>query len=973
MLTPNQSGNKILPITILGALIACQIANGDPLHPSVTAQKLQHFGDMPISFEPNRGQASSDAYFVSRAINCSLSLLRTGARLDVFGPDHKSVKSMNLEFVNTNTGSSTQGMDELTFKSHYFIGNDRDKWLKDVPNFAKVRYSQVWKGVDVIFYGNENRLEYDLVVAPGANPKNAAVAFPGASLLLQANGDLVVHASQGDFLQNKPIVYQMAGSRREQIPGRYMVAGQRVSFEIGKYDHSRELIIDPVISYSLGRIGGFPPSLTGTGAAVDASNTTVIAGTTPPVSVGPGLPFQSTGWIARLDAVGNLRAKVSFAASGGPVTVTGLASDSNGSAYVTGTAGGTGFPAQNGYQVAYGGNTDAFLVRIDFTPNGATDNATFVYGTYLGGNGTDSGNAVAVLNSGHVFVAGVTTSSNFPKTAGVTYQGGMDAFVTEFNTNGSGGGSLVYSWEGGGSGDDSAQGIATDSAGNAYVGGTTSSQNFQPVSATGYNTSKINANSDGFLLKLNSAAAVSYFTYFPFGPVSAVAADASANAYVTGQTNGSIPTNSVNQGFQLSGGANHAFVARFNTTTSGVSSLVYASYLAGAATDAGSGIATDGFGLAYVVGTTSSPNFPAVAALQPIYGGGATDPFLSLFDTGRSGTASVLFSSFLGGSGADSAGAVGLTPNHNPVIVGTTSSPNIGNPPDGNSDQRAFSTTVVFEAPPFGHIDTPANNVTGRAGAIGFTGWALSRITIGEVALCREALPGEPAINGLVFLGDAVLVPGARPDIAAAFPGYPHNDWGWGAQVLTNELPGTNGQPLGNGTYKLHAIAADPEGVSSLVHNSRDCACTQRFCTDLGTTTISVDNAHSILPFGTIDTPTEGQIISGKDFVNFGWVMTPQPNIIPQDGSTITVYIDNQAVGHPTYNLSRCDLGSLFPGLKNSGSADCMQNGFPPGPVGFFHIDTTKLSNGIHNIAWGVTDSAGNGQGIGSRAFFVQN
>jgi hypothetical protein len=272
----------------------------------------------------------------------------------------------------------------------------------------------------------------------------------------------------------------------------------------------------------------------------------------------------------------------------------------------------------------------------------------------------------------------------------------------------------------------------------------------------------------------------------------------------------------------------------------------------------------------------------------------------------------------------------------------------------------AFDITNIL-APPFGVIDTPINGSTGQAGAINFTGWALSGVTIANVALCRELLPGEPNTNGLLYLGNGVLVPNARPDVAIAHPGFPHNDWGWGAQIQTNTLPGTNGLPLGNGTYKLHAIAADAQAPPA-THDSRDCACTQSFCTDLGTTTITADNAHSILPFGTIDTPGQGQIISGTDFVNFGWVLTPQPNIIPFDASTITVYIDNLPVGHPVYNNFRPDIASIFPGLRNSS-----------GGVGYFHIDSTKLSNGIHSIAWGVTDSANNAQGMGSRYFFVQN
>jgi Beta-propeller repeat len=964
MLTPTRSGNRILHGALLGALISCQIASSDPLAPSAGAQKLLQFGDLPISFEPNRGQAAPDVRFVARGMEYSLSLLRTGARLDVSGRGQKSVKSLNLEFVNANTVLNTQGMDELRFKSHYFIGSDQDKWLKNLPNFARVRYSQVWNGVDVVFYGNENRLEYDLIVAPGANPKNVAVTFPGASLLLNKNGDLVVHSAQGDFVQNKPSVYQTIDNRRQQIAGRYAIAGRRVSFEIGKYDHSRELIIDPAIGYSLGRIGGFPPSMTGTGVGVDGSNNTIIGGVTPPVPVAQGLPVQPTGWIAKVDPVGNMLVKVSFAATDGPVSLNGLAADAAGNAYATGSvtnnAGSQGFPTTNGYQTTSRGGGDAYLIRFNLSGS----SGVLSYSTYLGGSSADVGNAVAVDNSGHAYVAGSTSSSNFPMTAGIPYGGNGDAFVAEFNTNAVGLGSLVYSWDGGGPGADSANGIALDTGGSAYVGGTTSSQNFQPASATGYSTSKSNALVDGFLLKLTPTAAVSYFTYFQSGLVAAVAADSGGNAYVTGQTNGQLFLSSVNQGYQLSGGVGHAFVARFNTNVGGVNSLIYGSYLGGAATDVGTGIATDGTGQAFVVGGTNSSNFPVVGALQPNFGGGTVDAFLSTFNTNASGPASLTYSSYLGGSGSDVAGGVALTPNKNPVIVGTTSSPNIGNPPDGGSDPRAFATKVVFEAPPFGLIDTPLAGATGQAGPINFTGWALSHITVSTVTLCRETIGGEPGVNGLVYLGNAVLVPGVRPDVAAAYPGFPNNNWGWGAQILTNELPGTGGQAIGNGTYNLHAIAADPEGRSS-APDSRDCSCTQRFCVDLGTRTISVNNAASIVPFGTIDTPQQGQTISGSSFINFGWVVTPQPNIVPIDGSTIVVHIDGQVVGHPTYNQFRSDIATLFPGLRNTTS--------PNGAVGFFVIDTTKLSNGIHNIDWVATDSAGHSGGIGSRNFFVSN
>ncbi len=239
------------------------------------------------------------------------------------------------------------------------------------------------------------------------------------------------------------------------------------------------------------------------------------------------------------------------------------------------------------------------------------------------------------------------------------------------------------------------------------------------------------------------------------------------------------------------------------------------------------------------------------------------------------------------------------------------------------------------------------NNTSGIAGAIGVTGWALSKAGVQTVAVWREPVTGEaPTGNGLVFILNATIVPGSRPDVAQAYSGYACNDCGWGAQILTNLLPASNGVALGTGTYKLHVLVTTNSAQTI----------------EIGTVTLGVNNAASALPFGTIDTPGQGGTASGTKFVNFGWVLTPLPNTIPVDGSTITVYIDKMAAGHPVYGNHRADIAAAFPGLNNS-----------QGAVGYFFIDTTKLSNGLHTISWVATDSAGNAQGLGSRFFNVQN
>ncbi|HEY6390479.1 MAG TPA: hypothetical protein VIX89_04325 [Bryobacteraceae bacterium] len=268
-----------------------------------------------------------------------------------------------------------------------------------------------------------------------------------------------------------------------------------------------------------------------------------------------------------------------------------------------------------------------------------------------------------------------------------------------------------------------------------------------------------------------------------------------------------------------------------------------------------------------------------------------------------------------------------------------------------NSPQNVLVNVNVLNpssvTAPFGSFDTPTNNITGIAGAIPITGWALDQIEVTNVDILREPIVGEPA-GTLVFIGTAVFVADARPDVQGLYPTLPFNyRAGWGYQMLTNFLPNASGSGApGNGTYKIHAIAHDKSGLA----------------TDLGTKTIGVDNAHASKPFGTLDTPTQGGTISGSDYVNFGWALTQQPFMIPTDGSTITVVIDGVTVGHPTYNQYRSDIANLFPGYANS-----------MGAVGFFHINTTTLANGVHTISWNVFDNGGRGDGIGSRYFNVFN
>jgi len=291
-------------------------------------------------------------------------------------------------------------------------------------------------------------------------------------------------------------------------------------------------------------------------------------------------------------------------------------------------------------------------------------------------------------------------------------------------------------------------------------------------------------------------------------------------------------------------------------------------------------------------------------------------------------------------SGTDS-GTLTLSINTTGLMAGTyTGTITITDSNATNSPQTVSVNFSVYsqgsDSPPFGSFDTPLNN-SAVTSSIPVTGWVLDDTGVNSVKIYREGDGGTP-----VYIGDAVFVDGARPDVEAAYPAYPNNTKaGWGYMLLTNFLPNK-----GNGTFTIYAVATDTGGRT----------------TNLGSSTIICDNAHAVKPFGAIDTPTQGGTVSGSSYVNWGWVLTPQPNSINTNGSKINVYVDGMNMGHPTYNLYRSDIATFFPGYANSNGA-----------VGYYYLNTTAFDNGVHTIGWIAEDSGGNADGIGSRFFSINN
>src|SRR5216683_1132112 len=647
---------------------------------------LEGYGRLPLIFEANQGQTNPQAQFLSRGSGFTLFLTSTEAVLvlrhgtgsrgtesrqsSLPGSSASHAKSrtrnaklvkknpeiegvLRMQLVRANPAARSWGLDDLPGKSNYFLGNDPQNWRTNVPTYAKVRYQGVYRGVDLVYYGNQQQLEYDFIVAPSADPRTIRLAIAGAKKLeLGPSGDLVLSTAAGEVRLHKPIVYQQAGGIREEIAGRYVLRGKcQIGFEVATYDASKPLIIDPVLSYST-YLGGSAGD-SGNAIAVDASGNAYVTGETSSTNFPTKNPSQSASgggadvFVAKLDPTGSTLVYSTYLGGSGGESGNGIAVDASGDAYITGFTNSANFPTKNPLQAALGGAGDAFVAKLD--PTGSA----LVYSTFLGGTMDDFGNGIAVDASGNAYVTGETSSTNFPtKNPLQPASGGVrDAFVAKLNAAGS---ALVYSTYVGGSGEDSGNGIAVDSAGNTYVTGLTRSTNFptaSPFQASCQSCS--NGQGNAFVAKLSAAgSALIYSTYLggsgngtdgDFG--NGIAVDASNNAYVTGFTSSpNCPLASPIQAtllpqtctFDYYGYtytipcSNTAFVTKLNPSGS---ALLYSTYLgaSGGDLESGRGIAVDTASSTYVTGTANSKFLLTPGTFQASPGGNG-DAFVAKID-----------------------------------------------------------------------------------------------------------------------------------------------------------------------------------------------------------------------------------------------------------------------------------------------------------------------------------------------------
>ena len=702
-------------------------------------------------FEANLGQTDPRVKFLSRGHGYSLFLtadeavLRlqptaTSRQLSVVRTQNSSSSVIRMRLDGSNSAARVSGAELLPGKSNYFIGNNPSKWHRNIPQFARVNYESVYPGVDLTYYGNQGQLEYDFRVAPGADPSQIALKFDGASTHIDS-GDLVLSTSNGDVRFLAPILYQLDGQAKKPVAGSFrQSADNKIGFQIGNYDRTRELVIDPSLSYFTYLGGSGNESNVKVG--IDTASNIYLAGTTTSLDFpGANNLFQGGAtdlFVAKLNpAIPPPVSELIYATyigGAGEDDLASLAVDAGGLAYLAGITTSTNFPtAGNAFQTAPASlGTHGFVTKLDSA--GVPTYSTYLSGTSGGAPTLDLITGLAIDARGDAFVTGTTTSTDsaaagFPATANGFQNAPFPGVITEFFASKINtlalppASSMLYSTYFGGQAPTDPQitggGIAVDNGGNMYITGATDfifDSAAPPPPAPRTNFPILNAQQgcldlapgvtpcdpnltalDAFVAKINpnrvGAVGLVYSTYLGGSSDDAglaIAVDSASNAYVTGQTlsdNWTPPTSPTP--FQPKFGAGtvnnrDAFIAKIGnpTQTSPIYPLNYFTYLGGTGDDVGEAIAVDAVGGAHVTGSTNSQNdFPLFDALvdQPSFGG-ATDAFVATILTGSSGQAAGDSVSFLGGSAEDHGQSIVVDVNSTSYVSGITRSTNFPRP-----------------------------------------------------------------------------------------------------------------------------------------------------------------------------------------------------------------------------------------------------------------------------------------------------
>ena len=744
------------------------------------AQVREAYGELPLSFEENRGQANESVDFVARGPGYVVALSPTeaifalrkagygGGRNELASrvlkinnsfsetarPSQSTVLRMNL--VGANRHAAAEALDELEGKVNYLLGNDPAKWRSDVPTFGRVRYRDVYPGIDLVYYGNQRRLEHDFVVAPGQDVQAIELEFAGADSLEidELTGDLVLSVGGNTIRQKKPLSYQVIGGVRREVEIRYaMRSDGRIKFQVGNYDRGATLTIDPVLVYST-FLGGTGFDF-GDGIAIDSAGNAYVMGWTDSSDFPKLNAFQGTYAgvngdisVTKLNPAGSAILYSTYLGGSESEGAAGIALDANGNVYLAGHTESTDFPTVNPIQ-AMKGPIDAFIAKLNST------GSALVYSTYLGGSSYDIGYGIAVDSSGNAYVTGYTMSTDFPTANAIqaSPSGSTDGFVTKINAAGS---ALVYSTYLGGNYTDQGFAIAVDAAGNAYVTGDTTSTNFPTANAL----QAANAGDySAFVTKINAAGTAFVFSTYLGGSDRdsgrGIAVDSASNAYVTGLTYSTdFPiANALQPKLGTSRAGSDAFVTKISSTGS---ALVYSTYLGGSGDEFGVDIAVDSAGNAYVAGSTSSTDFPTANPFQATNASASLDEaFVTKINPAGS---ALVYSSYFGSAGRDNIGAIALGSSGNLFITGVT-------------DSICFPTTVgAFDTSFNGPNDIGVDAFVTKISETESAG-PLSRCTgqLLNVAARLRVLTGDGAlIGGFVITGSEskrVIIRGIGPSL----------------------------------------------------------------------------------------------------------------------------------------------------------------------------------------------------------------
>jgi hypothetical protein len=696
------------------------------------AQTAATFGNLPLYFE-----AGSPAHFQAQGRDSQFSISPDGARLILRGNGNASARAVQMQFAGTSPLARIYGDKELPGKINRFTGSDPAQWRSGLPIFSRVCVDGVYPGINLVYYGNQRQIEYDMTVAAGANPDLIALRFDGADqITTNAQGELELKLGGREILQPKPLIYQMAGGSRKEIAGGYKILdAHRVAFAVGKYNRELPLVIDPILSYAT-YFGGTAGEAAWAVAINTNDGSIYIAGQT------LSKQFYTNGWsfstpdayqtnfgggtltgdafVARFDNLGQNLIYLTYLGGKADDGAVGLAVDSAGNAFVTGYTDSPNFPTSS--NALYPKISGIYSTSFNSYPNDAfvtelnSGGSNLVYSTYLGGSAMDAGIDIAVDSSDNAYVTGYSYSIDFPTTTNAIQKrlacpysvyNNCNAFVSEIASNGT---ALVFSTYLGGITFDQGQGIALDSGNNIYITGFTGSTNFP---TTNYIYQTIGTNSipvghwlDGFTNGSGShydafvtelAPSGSNFVYSTLlggeknDVANHIAVDNSGAVYVTGWTvstnfPNTVATNLISNYLTNNVGrlilvTTNVFLTKITNGIGTSAGIAYSVTFGGNAIDLGFGVAVDPAGEAFVTGSTTSPNFPCFPTNSTGFLHATNSVGHDVFVTAINSDASaVLYSTLLGGSLYDAGYAIAVDAAGNAYVVGQTGSTNFATP-----------------------------------------------------------------------------------------------------------------------------------------------------------------------------------------------------------------------------------------------------------------------------------------------------